>query len=114
MVNVKEKGLLLYIVNHCLRIEEKIKAISKNDFDSSDDIKEIVCFNILQIGELAKGLEQSFTDVYNKVPWKSIKGMRDRIVHGYGTIDMNRVWETAINDVKPLREYCQEILDESL
>ncbi len=110
---MKEKGLLLYIINHCERVEEKIKAIDKKDFDSSEDIQEIVCFNILQIGELAKGLDNNFTSIHDKVPWKSIKGMRDRIVHGYGTINMDRVWETAINDIEYLREYCKEILDES-
>lgn len=109
---MKEKGLLLYIINHCVRVEEKMKTIDKKDFDSSEDIQEIVCFNILQIGELAKGLDSNFTNIHDKVPWKSIKGMRDRMVHGYGTIYMDRVWETAIRDVKPLREYCQKILDE--
>ena len=82
---MKEKGLLLYIINHCVRVEEKMKTIDKKDFDSSDDIQEIVCFNILQIGELAKALDSIFTNIHDKVPWKSIKGMRDRIVHGYGT-----------------------------
>lgn len=44
---MKEKGLLLYIINHCVRVEEKMKTIDKKDFDSSEDIQEIVCFNIL-------------------------------------------------------------------
>jgi len=84
---MKEKGLLLYIINHCVRVEEKMKTIDKKDFDSSEDIQEIVCFNNLQIGELAKGLDSNFTNIHDKVQWKSIKGMRDGIVHGYGTSD---------------------------
>ena len=46
----------------------------------------IICFNILQIGELAKNFEPSFIIEYNNVPWKQIKGMRDKVAHGYGTI----------------------------
>ena len=46
---------MLQIIKHCKRIEEKITGIDKDEFDINDDIREIVCFNIFQIGELAKG-----------------------------------------------------------
>ena len=39
--------------------------------------------------------------------------MRNRIVHGYGTVDIDRVWQTAVEDVKPLREYCEKVLKEN-
>ena len=48
---------------------------------------------------------------YNKIPWKYIKGMRDIIGNGYGTIDMNRVWVTAKEDIIELRKYCEYILN---
>ena len=54
MLTLKDKGLLFYIIEHCKRIEEKIKDKSKECFYSDKDIIEIVCFNILQIGELVK------------------------------------------------------------
>ena len=41
MLNIKTKGLLLNIIKHCERIEEKIQECNKKSFDSSDDIKEI-------------------------------------------------------------------------
>ena len=113
MLTVEETGILKYIVSHCLRIEEKVNRITKDDFDSNLDIKEIVCFNIFQIGELAKTLPNSFLERYNQVPWKKAMGMRNRIGHGYGTIDIDRVWKTAIGDIKPLREYCEAILQEN-
>ena len=36
---------------------------------------------------------------FGGVPWKQIKGMRDKIAHGYGAIDLDRVWDTALLDV---------------
>lgn len=86
MLNTKDKGRLLQIVKHCKRIEEKIKNIDKNEFEINDDIREIVCFNIFQVGELAKELSDELINKYDKIPWKQIKGMRDRIGHGYETI----------------------------
>ena len=40
------------------------------DFSLNDDIKEVVCFNLFQIGELANGLSIEFIKEYNKIPWK--------------------------------------------
>lgn len=39
--------------------------------------------------------------------------MRDRVGHGYGTIDMNVVWKTATEDIKPLKNYCEIILKDN-
>lgn len=113
MLTIKEKGIIIYIIKHCERVEEKIKDIPFDTFYNNDDIKEIVCFNILQIGELAKGLSTEFLTKYNEMPWKDIKGMRDWVAHGYGTIDLDRVWKTAVEDIKPLRDYCEMILKEN-
>ena len=73
-------------------------------------MQEIVCFNILQIGELAKNFTADFLQTYNQANWRQIKGMRDKVAHGYDTIDVKRVWETSKEDIKPLLDYCREIL----
>lgn len=111
MLTVKEQGLLLGIIKHCDKILEKIIGLTKNQFDSNEDIIQIVCFNILQIGELAKNFDISFVKKFNEVPWKQITGMRDKVAHGYGTIDIDIVWGTATNDIVTLRNYCKKILD---
>ena len=113
MLDIKEKSIIYCIVDHCKRVEETIKEKTKIDFDNSQDIRDIVCFNILQIGELAKNLSSSFIATYCDVPWKSIKGMRDWVAHGYGTIDFDTIWKTASEDIKPLSEYCKAILEEN-
>lgn len=102
--------MLLYIIEHCNRIESKVYVTTRENLEQDKDTEEIICFNILQIGELAKGLSQEFTSFYNKMPWKSIKGMRDKVAHGYGKIDLDEVWKTASEEIKPLREYCEEII----
>ena len=113
MLTVKEKGILLYIIDYCKRIEGKTVGATRETFDDNIDITEIVCFNILQIGELAKRLNDDFILKYNEVPWKNIKGMRDKVAHEYGTIDLDQVWNAATNDIRPLREYCEKIINEN-
>ena len=113
MLAVKEKGIILNIIKHCYRIEVKIKEISFEQFYSDEDIKEIVSFNILQIGELVKNLSLDFLKRYPEMPWKDIKGMRDWVAHGYGTINLKEVWYTAVNDIKSLKEYCELIINQN-
>ena len=42
MLNVKDKGILIYIVDHCKRIESKVKNINHKQFESDIDLKEII------------------------------------------------------------------------
>ena len=110
MLGVKDKGILLQIIKRCNRVAEKVSNVSETDFSLNDDIKEVVCFNLFQIGELANGLSIEFIKEHNKIPWKQIIGMRNRIVHGYDTINLEIVWSTAIESIPELKSYCKEIL----
>lgn len=111
MLTTKDKGRLLEIIKHCDRILSKINNIDCKVFEDDIDIREIVCFNIFQIGELSKGLSDDFINEYNAVAWKQIKGMRDRIGHGYETIDIEIVWLTSIENIPELKKYCEYIVE---
>ena len=110
MLGVKDKGILLQIIKRCNRVIEKVSNVNATEFALNDDIKEVVCFNLFQIGELANGLSVEFIKEYNKIPWKQIIGMRNRIVHGYDTINLEIVWNTANESIPELKSYCKEIL----
>lgn len=110
MIDVKDNGILIQIKNHCDRIQSKTRHMSKEEFLDDMDVIEIICFNIFQIGELAKKLSDVFVKEYNKIPWKYVKGMRDKIGHGYDTIDYEIVWETANSDIEDLQDYCEMLI----
>ena len=105
MLDVKDKGRLSQIIKHCLKIEKKMSDVTLEDFEDDEDLREIICFNIFQIGELTKK--------YNEVPWKEIKGMRDVIGHGYGTIDVEIVYNTTKDNISVLSKYCEKILEDN-
>ena len=113
MLAIKDKGILLQIIKRCNRIDEILSNISKKDFDNDDNIKELACFNLIQIGELANCLSVDFIINYNEIPWKQIKGMRNKIVHGYATVEFDIVWDTAKDSVSKLKGYCKKILSDN-
>ena len=113
MLNIKDKGRIIQIKKHCERISDKMSGVNEETFNNDIDLREIVCFNIFQIGELAKGLSDEFIQEYDHVPWKQIKGMRDRIGHGYDTIDTDIVYNTAVESISELEKYCASIIDKT-
>lgn len=64
------------------------------------------------IGEATKRLPESFRDQYSEIPWKDMAGMRDRIIHGYDTVNLEIVWATVKNRIPELKPEIQQILDE--
>lgn len=102
------------ILYHCERINSNIANISLDEFINNLDIQDIILFNIFQIGEIAKKLSDEFINQYNTIPWKEIKGMRDRVGHGYQNLNIERTYLTAVNDIPALTKFCKELLKEGI
>ncbi len=41
---------------------------------------------------------------HGNIPWSALGGLRNRIVHDYGNVDLNIVYETLKNDIPELLE----------
>lgn len=111
MIDLKTKGLLICICDHCKRIQEIVRGIKRNTFLNDVGIQEMVCFNLLQIGEIVKHIDKITIQKYNSIDWINIGGLRDRIVHGYGQIELPKIWSIINSDVPVLFNYCQSILE---
>ena len=66
------------------------------------------CMIIEAIGEGIKRIDertnQQLLPTRPEIPWKAVKGMRDRIAHGYFDINTDFVWDVVKNDLPALRD----------
>lgn len=62
------------------------------------------------IGEATKRLPLSLREKYTDIPWKGMAGMRDRIVHGYDTVDLQIVWDVIKRDIPKIKPRIKDIL----
>ncbi len=46
------------------------------------------------IGEATKSICQTIRDRYLQIPWRSITGMRDKVIHQYFGVDEQMLWDT--------------------
>lgn len=65
------------------------------------------------IGEATKKLSPETTARKPQIPWRQVAGLRDRLIHAYATVDLDRVWEVVEGDVPELKRAVRELLVEA-
>jgi uncharacterized protein with HEPN domain len=69
-----------------------------------DEMRQVWFLRHLQIiGEAARALPTDVRILAPEIPWPKMIGMRNVLVHGYFDIDVDIVWQTAVNDVPALK-----------
>lgn len=98
-----------HILEAIERIDRYIEDLDEVGFMSSQIVQDAVIRNIEVIGEASRNIQKhdpQFTDNYPDIPWEEIYLMRNRVSHGYFSVDLQVVWNTIIRD---LPELSQEI-----
>jgi uncharacterized protein with HEPN domain len=105
----KDRERLLDILEAIERME-KYASVDKPDFDSSELIQTWMVHNIQVIGEAASSISEEFRNEHAEVPWRSIAGMRNTIVHAYFRVDLDEVWSVVRNDLPTLKSWIQDAI----
>jgi len=90
-----------------------VEGQSKEDFLADRRTQQAVILSLLIIGEAATKLLQNhdnFLAEHPDVPWASMKGMRNRLAHGYFDIDLDVVWDTVSTALPSLLERLPVVL----
>lgn len=93
-----------------------IEGIALADFLQDKLIQNAVTMCLIRIGETATKLAShapELTTHFPDIPWNSMKGIRNRIAHGYSDINFNVVWDTVNQDLPELRSNVKRILQGS-
>lgn len=108
----RDQIILEKIIEYCNKIDNALKRYnySYDKFNEDDIFYSSCCMYILQIGELVSKLSDEFKTEYNKMPWQSIKDMRNIVAHAYGDLDAEITWNTLVDSIPELKEYCICIL----
>ena len=86
---------------------------SRADLDSDRMLTLALLKCIEIIGEAAAQIGDEMREQHPGIPWKNIIGMRNRLIHAYHDIDLDRVWDTVVDDLPPLISQLEAALSES-
>lgn len=110
----RDLTVLLNMRKYCRYITENINKLTNGieEFKSTPLFRDSISMEIQQIGELAKELSDEFIkETSLEMPWHQIKGMRNKFAHGYGKMDFDKIYNTAIEDVPVLYNFLNKQID---
>jgi uncharacterized protein with HEPN domain len=98
------------IIGYTEKILSYCKDLSKENFLADDKVVEACVFNLIQIGESTCSLDDDFMATYDNIPWSKMRGLRNRIVHDYGSVDFLFIWDIINNDLGDLVGQLSQIM----
>jgi len=97
------------ILDSMARVEEFVCDMSYDDFSQEVKTQFAVVRAIEIIGEAAKKIPAPVREKYPKIPWRSITGMRDKVVHEYFGLNLEVIWKTVKEDIPAVKPYFEEL-----
>ncbi len=93
-------------------IKEFTASMTRESFSTDKKTIKAVVRSLEVIGEAASKLPQHVRDGYPEISWQEIIGMRNRLIHEYFGVDLDIVWQTIEEDLKPLENAVKKMIME--
>ncbi len=112
MDNIKDD---VYYVKKLLKdinfIIEKTSGKTLAQLENDEVLCDSVMFRLIQISENSIKLSDAFKSSHSYIPWYAIKGMRNRIVHDYGEVELHIVYQTITEDIPSIAKSLDSIVN---
>jgi len=98
----RDDAYLLDILIAARKVLRYVETVSCDLFRQDDRTQDAVLRNLQIIGEEARRISEEFQRDHAEIPWDEIRGMRNRLVHEYSRINLDKIWETVSDDIPVL------------
>ena len=85
-------------------IETFVEGMDADSLSKDDKTSSAVIRKLEIIGEAAKHVPDDIRKLHPSIPWKSIAGMRDRLIHAYFGIDHKLVWDVIATKLPSMKK----------
>lgn len=97
----RDGNCLEHMIEACRKIQ-RIAAVSRADYDGSEE-KQLALERLFEIiGEAASKVSESFRREHPQIPWRQATAMRNFVVHDYAGVDIDVIWDSVQTDVPKL------------
>ena len=101
-------------LRHMLDAAAEALAFARGQTRASLDTNRMLTLSIVKdieiIGEAAARVTEDSREALPQIPWSSIIAMRNRLIHAYFEVDLDRVWDTVTTDLPPLIASLEQII----
>ena len=100
---------LQHMLDAARAVAEFARGRTREDLDRDLMLRFAVIHGLELVGE-ARHVSEHVRDAAPMIPWRLIIGMRNRLIHGYADVDLDRVWRTVERDVPALIKQLEALL----
>ncbi|MCG3163905.1 MAG: hypothetical protein JMDDDDMK_05363 [Acidobacteria bacterium] len=101
---------LRHVLDAIAKIETYLRDVDEQTFLNQSLLQDGAIRQIEIIGEAVKQLSSGLREQHPQLPWQDIAGMRDKLIHQYFGVDLDKVWVTVVRDIPVLKQEVTEIL----
>ena len=102
-----------HMLDHAREAVEMSRTRSRADLDTERMLNLALVRLVEVIGEAASRIPEEFRCRYPVVPWRQTIGMRNRLIHGYDTVNFDILWTIIREDLPVLIEQLETIVEEA-
>ena len=87
-----------------------IRGRARADLDT-DRMLNLSLVRLMEVvGEAAVRVPEEFRARHAHAPWRDVADLRNRLIHGYDTVDFDILWTIVHDDLPPLIEQLEAII----
>ena len=109
-MNEQDKIWLQDMLDVCRRAQRHVKGRTRAMLDTDELFADALVRTIELIGEAASKVSPGTRQTLPQIPWRLIIGMRNRIIHDYGNINLDIVWKTVSLQIPQLMADLEAVL----
>ncbi|MCA9887986.1 MAG: DUF86 domain-containing protein, partial [Anaerolineae bacterium] len=104
------KTRLAHMLEAARLVEQFLTNVDQEAFFTDTKTAYAVVRALEIMGEAASGIDPEMRVRYPEIPWRIIIDMRNRLIHGYFSIDYQIVWDTAMQDLPAVIRSLSQII----
>jgi len=109
---ISDKELLRHIKSELDFLVKESQKTSRDNFLKNDILQRAFARSLEIVGEAVKKLSNEFILKNPNIEWRRMAGMRDKLIHGYFSVDYQIVWN-VVSEKVPLLQHDIQIFLES-
>jgi uncharacterized protein with HEPN domain len=111
-MNRDYKIYLQDILISIVKIEEFVDDMDYIRFINDDKTVSAVIMKLEIIGETVKNIPREVRTKHKDIPWKDMAGIRDKLIHGYFSIDYRIIWNVIKDRLPDLKSKIKKVYEE--